>query len=233
MSTYFGRMYQPRYLSGIVAGKMTKSNIIGYVAAFPIPEVIRGINAFTLGARSVNPDVQVRVVWTSTWFDPVKEREAAVALLDAGADLIAQHQDTTEPQKAAKERGLSSIGYDSDMRSFVGDSVLVSPVWNWGSYYVESVEAALNGTWKTHQYWGGLKEGIVRLSDFSPKVPQEVKDLVAAKQQTILSGTWDVFHGPIMDQKGKEVVAAGGKMSDPDMLNMNFFVKGVIGKAGN
>jgi len=233
LSTYFGRMYQPRYLSGIVAGKMTQSNIIGYVAAFPIPEVIRGINAFTLGVRSVNPDAQVRVVWTSTWFDPVKEREAAVALLDAGADLIAQHQDTTEPQKAAKDRGLLSIGYDSDMQKFVGDSVLVSPVWNWGSYYVETVNAALNGTWKSHQYWGGMKDGIVRLSDFSAKVPPEVKNLVAAKQEAIISGSWDVFHGPIVDQKGREVVPAGSKMSDADMLNMSFFVEGVIGKAGN
>jgi basic membrane protein A len=232
MSTYFGRMYQPRYLSGIVAGKMTRTNIIGYAAAFPIPEVIRGINAFTLGARSVNPKIQVRVVWTSTWFDPVKEREAAVALLDAGADIIAQHQDTTEPQKAAKERGLASIGYDSDMRGFVGDSVLVSPIWNWGSYYVDTVNAILNGTWKTHQSWGGLKEGIVQLSAFSPNVPQAIKDMVAAKQQEILSGSWDVFYGPIKDQSGKEVVSAGGKMSDSDMLNMSFFVEGVIGKAG-
>jgi basic membrane protein A len=232
MSTYFGRMYQPRYLSGIVAGKMTRSNIIGYAAAFPIPEVIRGINAFTLGARSVNPKVQVRVVWTRTWFDPVKEREAAVALLDAGADIIAQHQDTTEPQKAAKERDLLSIGYDSDMRGFVGDSVLTSPIWNWGSYYVNTVEAILNGTWKTHQYWGGLKEGIVKLSDFSPKVPQTVRDLVAEKQQVILNSSWDVFYGPIKDQNGKELVPAGGKLSDPDMLNMSYFVEGVIGKTG-
>ena len=232
MSTYFGRMYQPRYLSGIVAGKMTKTNIIGYAAAFPIPEVIRGINAFTLGAQSVNPKVQVRVVWTNTWFDPVKEREAAVALLDAGADIISQHQDTTEPQKAAQERGLMSIGYDSDMRGFVGDSVLVSPIWNWGAYYVDTVNAMLQGTWKTHQYWGGLKEGIVQLSDFSPKVPKDVQDMVAAKQKEILNGSWDVFYGPIVDQKGKQVVPAGGKMSDKDMLNMSFFVKGVIGKAG-
>ena len=232
MSTYFGRMYQPRYLSGIVAGKATKTNIIGYAAAFPIPEVIRGINAFTLGVRSVNPNAQVRVVWTNTWFDPVKEREAAVALLDAGADVIAQHQDTTEPQKAAKERGLMSIGYDSDMRGFVGDSVLVSPVWNWGSYYVSTVKAIMDGTWKTHQYWGGLKDGIVKLSDFSPKVTQDIKDLVAAKQKEMLNRTWDVFWGPIKDQSGKEVVPAGGKMSDADMLNMSYFVEGVIGKAG-
>ena len=232
MSTYFGRMYQPRYLSGIVAGKMTKTNIIGYAAAFPIPEVIRGINAFTLGAQSVNPKVQVRVVWTNTWFDPVKEREAAVALLDAGADIISQHQDTTEPQKAAQERGLMSIGYDSDMRGFVGDSVLVSPIWNWGAYYVDTVNAMLQGTWKTHQYWGGLKEGIVQLSAFSPKVPKDVQNMVMAKQKEILSGSWDVFYGPILDQKGKQMVPAGGKMSDKDMLNMSFFVKGVVGKVG-
>jgi len=118
------------------------------------------------------------------------------------------------------------------MRGFVGDSVLASPIWNWGSYYVDTVKAILEGTWKTHQYWGGLKEGIVQLSDFSPKVPQEVRDVVAAKQQTILEGTWDVFHGAILDQKGKQVVAAGSKMSDAEMLNMSFFVEGVIGKPG-
>ncbi len=229
MATYFGRMYQPRYLSGIVAGRMTKSNIIGYVAAHPIPEVIRGINAFTLGVRSVNPDAEVHVVWTNTWYDPVKEREAAVALLDEGADIIAQHQDTTEPQKAAQERGALSIGYDSDMRQFVGDTVLTGPVWNWGVYYVKTVEDALNGTWKTHQYWGGMADGVVQLADFSPKVPQEVQDEVNAAKEKIISGEWDVFCGPIIDQDGNVVVAEGECMSDGDMLNMNFFVEGVVG----
>jgi len=161
MATYFGRIYQPRYLSGMVAGKKTKSNIIGYVAAFPIPEVVRGINAFTLGVQAVNPDAKVHVVWTNTWYDPVKEREAAIALLDEGADILAQHQDTTEPPKAAQERGKHSIGYDADMRQFVGDSVLVSPVWNWGVYYTATVKAMLDGTWKTHQFWGGLTENTV------------------------------------------------------------------------
>jgi len=229
MSTYFGRIYQPRYLSGLVAGKMTKKNLIGYVAAFPIPEVIRGINAFTLGVREVNPSAEVRVVWTSTWYDPVKEREAAVALLDQGADIIAQHQDTTEPQKAAQERGVLSIGYDSDMRSFVGDSVLASPVWNWGTYYTRTVQEVLNGNWRTHQYWGGLKDGIVILSELSPEVPANVKATVEAEKEKILSGSWDVFCGPIKDQKGKIVVPAGECMSDGDMLNMNFFVEGVMG----
>jgi basic membrane protein A len=229
MATYFGRIYQARYLSGIVAGKMTRNNSIGYVAAFPIPEVIRGINAFTLGVRAVNPAAVVRVVWTNTWYDPVKEREAAVALLDAGVDMIAQHQDTTEPQKAAQERGLTSIGYDSDMRSFVGDSVLISPVWNWGSYYVDRVQAALDGTWKTHMYWGGLKEGVVMLPEPSPRVPAAVMALVEDARKKIISGSWDVFCGPILDQKGAPLVPAGKCLSDEEMLNMNFFVQGVVG----
>ncbi len=229
MATYFGRMYQPRFLSGLVAGKATKVNKIGYVAAYPIPEVIRGINAFTLGVRTVNPEATVHVVWTNTWFDPVKEKEAAVALLDEGCDVIAQHQDTTEPQKAAQERGMVSIGYDSDMRKFVGDTVLTSPVWNWGPYYVSRVKAVLDGTWKTHQYWGGMKEGIVDLAPLSPKVPAEVKDLVEDYKQKILSGEWDVFTGPIKDQDGNIRVAEGQKMTDEEMLSMDWFVEGVVG----
>ncbi|TFG67630.1 MAG: BMP family ABC transporter substrate-binding protein [Anaerolineales bacterium] len=228
MSTYFGRIYQPRYLSGLVAGSMTESNNIGYVAAFPIPEVVRGINAFTLGVRKVNPEAEVHVVWTNTWYDPVKEREAAVALLDAGADIIAQHQDTTEPQKAAQERGALSIGYDSDMRSFVGDTVLTSPIWNWGSYYIPTVKAGMDGTWESHQYWGGMKEGVVELADFSPKVPQDVRDLVKTAEQNILDGN-DVFCGPIMAQDGSVFVAAGECMEDGAMLGMSVFVEGVVG----
>jgi basic membrane protein A len=228
MATYFGRIYQPRYLSGLVAGSMTEANNIGYVAAFPIPEVIRGINAFTLGVQEVNPEAVVHVVWSNTWYDPVKEREAAIALLDAGADIIAQHQDTTEPQKAAQERGALSIGYDSDMRSFVGDTVLTSPMWNWGSYYGDTVKAAMDGNWETHAYWGGLKEGVVKLADFSPKVPQDVQDLVKAAEQEILDGN-DVFCGPINAQDGSVLMADGECMDDGSMLNMNVFVQGVAG----
>jgi basic membrane protein A len=230
MATYFGRMYQPRYLSGLVAGEMTESNTIGYVAAFPIPEVLRGINAFTRGVQKVNPDAKVRVVWTNTWYDPVKEREAAVALLDAGADIIAQHQDTTEPQKAAKERGKLGIGYDSDMAEFVGDAVLVSPVWNWGPYYTRVTEDVLEGEWESHSFWGGLDTDIVKLSDYSPKVPEEVKELVAEERQRITSGDWDVFYGPVKKQNGDVVVPEGEQMTDKEMLNMNFLVQGTVGK---
>ncbi len=230
MATYFGRIYQPRFLSGMVAGKMTESNIIGYVAAFPIPEVIRGINAFTLGVQEVNPEAKVHVVWTNTWYDPVKEREAAIALLDQGADILAQHQDTTEPPKAANERGKLSIGYDADMRQFVGDSVLVSPVWNWGVYYIDTVQKMLDGTWQTHQYWGGLNDNVVKLSDYSPLVPQDVRDLVAEKKAEIESGKWDVFTGPVYNQDGEIIVPEGQVMNDNDKLNMSFFVRGVVGK---
>lgn len=230
MSTYFGRIYQARYLSGVVAGKMTKSNIIGYPSAFPIPEVVRGINAFTLGARSVNPKVKVLVEWTSTWYDPETEREAADALLDAGADIITQHQDTVEPQMAALERGVLSIGYDSDMRKFVGDTVLTSPIWNWGPYYIETVQQAIDGTWKSNEYWGGLADDVVRLADFSPLVPQDIKDLVSVEKQKLIGGTWDVFTGPIKDNAGKLRVNEGSKMSDQELLSFDWFVEGVVGK---
>lgn len=229
MATYFGRIYQPRYLSGLVAGSMTEANQIGYVAAFPIPEVVRGINAFTLGVREVNPEAEVRVVWTNTWYDPVKEREAAEALLDEGVDIIAQHQDTTEPQKAAQERGALSIGYDSDMAQFVGDTVLTSPVWNWGAYYVDTVSNVLNDTWESHQYWGGLADGVVELAELSPRVPEDVASLVENERERIVSGEWDVFCGPITAQDGSIAVADGECMSDGDMLGMDWFVEGVVG----
>jgi len=230
MATYFGRIYQPRYLSGIVAGEMTDSNVIGYVAAFPIPEVIRGINAFTLGVRSVNSDAEVRVVWTNTWYDPVKEREAAEALLDEGADIITQHQDTTEPQKAAAERDALSIGYDSDMREFVGDTVLTSPQWDWGTYYVDTVQNIVDGTWESHQFWGGLESGVVKLAEMSPLVPDDVLQQVDSERERITGTDWDVFCGPINDQDGNEAVADGECLSDEEMLNIDWFVEGVVGE---
>lgn len=229
MANYFGRIEQPRYLSGIVAGSMTEDNFIGYVAAFPIPEVIRGINSFTLGVRSVNPDAEVHVVWTNTWYDPVLEREAAVALLDEGADIIAQHQDTTEPQKAAQEAGKMSIGYDSDMAKFVGDSVLTSPMWNWGVYYISTVQAVLDGTWVSHSYWGGMADNVVMLADFSPLVPDDVKALVETQKAAFIDGSDDAFCGPITNQAGELVVAEGECINDADQLSMNWFVEGVVG----
>ena len=231
MSTLYGRIYQARYLSGLVAGSMTESNIIGFVAAFPIPSVIRGINAFALGVREVNPDAEVRVVWTNTWFGPPEEKEAAEALLDQGADIIAQHQDTTEPQKAAAERGGTSIGFHSDMRAIVGDTVLTGPVWNWGAAYVKFAKQARGDGWETEQYWGDMGDGVVGLAEFSPAVPEEVVALVAEKQAAIVAGETDVFCGALTGQNGVQFLEEGQCMDDGQMLGMDWFVEGVAGEA--
>jgi basic membrane protein A and related proteins len=231
VSTIFGRIYQPRYLSGMAAGAATESNIIGYVAAFPIPEVIRGINAFTLGVREVNPDAEVRVVWTSTWFGPPQEREAATALLAVGADVIAQHQDTTEPQRAAQDAGALSIGYNSDMSQVVGDTVLTSPVWNWGIKYIDIVQRIVDGTYSSESYWGGMTENVVTLAPFSPRVPEEVRARINERQQAILTGEWDVFCGPIRGANNNLVVEEGKCLTDEEMLSMDYFLEGVVGEA--
>ncbi len=230
VGTYFGRIYQPRYLTGMIAGKMTTSNTIGYVAAHPIPEVIRGINAFALGVQSVNPEAKVHVVWTQTWYDPAKEREAAESLLDVGADVIAQHQDTPAPQQAAEKRGHYSLGYNSDMSSFAPKAHLTAPVWNWEVVYKKVAEEVHNGTWASGQYWGGLADGVVDLAPYSDLVPQDVRDLVEAKRAEIVAGTWDVFTGPINNQAGEPMVKGGERMADGDMLGMSVFVEGVVGQ---
>lgn len=229
MGTYFGRMYQARFLSGMVAGAMTKNNTLGYVAAFPIPEVIRGINAFALGARSVNPKAEVRVVWTKTWYDPATEKEAAKSLLDVGADVIAQHQDSPGPQEAAEQRGVYSIGYNTDMTRFAPEAHLVAPIWNWTSFYKEMVEQVKTGTWKSASYWWGLEKGIVDISPMSDKVPAEVKKKVLDKKAEIIAGTYAVFAGPVKDQAGKIRVPDGKSAADADLLGMDWFVEGVIG----
>ncbi|WP_371925161.1 BMP family ABC transporter substrate-binding protein [Desulfobulbus alkaliphilus] len=229
MGNYFGRIYQARYLSGMVAGAMTTSNVIGYVAAYPIPEVIRGINAFTLGAQAVNPDVTVRVVWTKTWYDPAMEKEAAKSLLDAGADIIAQHQDSPGPQEAAQQQGVYSIGYNTDMSRFAPNAHLTAPIWNWAPYYQQVVEQVRNGTWTASSDWPGMAEGIVDLAPFGPMVPQEVQDRVLAVKEQIIRGEEKIFVGPINNQQGAEKVADGVVLPDEELLSMNWFVQGVVG----
>ena len=229
VGTYFGRMYEPRYLSGIVAGKMTTKNVIGYVAAFPIPEVIRGINAFTLGVRSVNPQAEVKVVWTQTWFDPGIERDAADSLLDVGADVLAMHQDAPATLQAAEERGAYVIGYNSDNRVFAPNAFLTAPIWNWGTLYTKLAKEVSTGTWKSEQIWDGMKEGLVDLAALSNKIPADVQALVGEKTAAIKAGSLHPFAGPIKDQSGKVVVAAGQIPSDGDLLGMSYFVEGVQG----
>jgi basic membrane protein A len=229
MGNYFGRMYQARFLSGMVAGAMTESNIIGYAAAFPIPEVIRGINAFALGAQSVNEDATVRVVWTKTWYDPATEKEAAKSLLDVGADVIAQHQDSPGPQEAAQEKGVYSIGYNSDMSAFAPKAHLTAPVWNWGPYYASVVKSVQEGTWKAESAWPGMETGIVDLAPFGDMVPEEIQEMVEAKKAEIIAGKTDVFVGPIKDQDGNVKIAEGEKADDKTLLGMTWFVEGVVG----
>lgn len=230
MANYFGRVYQARYLSGIVAGLKTESNSIGYVAAFPIPEVVRGINAFTLGVQSVNPDAVVKVKWTSTWYDPEKEKSAAIALLDEGVDVIAQHQDTAGPQQAAEERGAYSIGYNTDMSAAAPNANLTSAVWNWGPYYVDQVKAVMEGTFTSHSYWEGMTDGIVALSPLTANVAEGSQEAVDAATAAILDGSEYIFEGPIYDQAGELRVDEGVKMTDEEMLSFDWFVKGVEGK---
>lgn len=227
--TYFGRDYQPRYLSGLVAGKMTKSNKIGYVAAYPIPEVVRCIDAFTVGVREVNPNATVKVVWTNTWYDPAKEKQAALSLIEDGCDLITQHQDSYAAQQAAEEKGILSIGCDSDMHSFAPNANLTSPIFNWGPYYVKLVEEVKNGTWKSGDYWGGLEDGIVALAPISDKVPADVKQMVAEKEKALKEKKFDVFKGPVKDQTGKVIVPEGQTMTDEQMLKLDWLVEGVLG----
>lgn len=230
MSNYFGRMYQMRYLAGMIAAKMSPTGKLGYVGAFAIPEVIRGINGFTLGARSVNPNATVTVVWTNTWFDPSLERQGAVALLDQGIDVIAQHQDTTEPAKAAIERGKWAIGYNADFKKITeSDQVLVSAMWGWDHYMIPQIEKAMNGTWESQSYWGGIEDEMIYLSDISPLVPADFIKQVEAKKTQIANGEWDVFWGEIKDNKGVVKQKANQKMSDSDMLSLMWFVDGVIG----
>ncbi len=230
MANYFGRMYEPRYLSGIVAGMKTQSNKIGYVAAFEIPEVIRGINAFTLGVQSVNPDAKVIVRWTRTWYDPVKEKEAAKALLDEDVDVIAQHQDTTGPQQAAEEAGVYAIGYNTDSFDKAPGSYMTAPIWKWGPYYVEQVKSIIEDRWEKHSYWGGMKDGIVELAPLSKNAPEGASEKVEEVKKKILDGEFNIFKGPIKDQDGNLVVEDGQVLTDKEMLSMNWFVEGVEGK---
>lgn len=229
MGNYFGRIYQARYLTGLVAGKMTKSNILGYVAAFPIPEVIRGINAFALGVKKVNPDAKVHVVWTKTWYDPALEKDAAKSLLDMGADVIAQHQDSPGPQEAAQEAGVYSVGYNSNMSQFAPKAHLTSAMWNWAPLYEKFAKEVSEGTWKAEAIWPGMAENVVTLAPYGDMVPEDVR-AIADKAATAIKGGDDmVFQGPIKDQNGNVVVADGAKPTDKELLGMTWFVDNVVG----
>lgn len=229
VGTYNIRFYEGRYLAGIVAGKMTKTHTLGYVAAFPIPEVLQGINAFTLGARSVNPKVQVRVIWVNSWYDPGKERDAANTLIGQGADVLTHHTDSTAVVAAAEERGRMAIAYHSNMSKFAPKAQIAAVTHHWGAYYTKVAQSVLDGTWKPSNLWGGMKDGMIKLEAIGPSVPKDVVDLVKAKEADIIAGRLHPFTGPIRTNTGKEVIASG-HLTDEQLGTMDFYVEGVVGK---
>lgn len=229
MGTYFGAAEEGRYLTGMAAGDATESNLVGYVAAFPIPEVLRGINAFALGVKEVNPDAKVQVVWSNTWLDPNLERQAAEALLDGGADVLAMHQDTPATGQAAEGVGAKWVGYNSDGERFAPEAWLTAPVWNWGPFYVATAEQVRNGTWVSEQFYGDMAGGMVDIAPFGASVSQEVQDLILERKAQIIDGSFEVFAGPIVDQDGTERYAEGVVAPLGELLGMDYLVDNVIG----
>jgi basic membrane protein A len=225
---YFGAMEEPRYLSGIIAGSMTKSNKLGYVAAYPYTEVQIGINAFTLGAQSVNPDATVKVVYLNSWYDPAKEKAAAEALLDQGCDILTQHCDTTGPQLAAAAAGKYCIGYNLDNQAVEGleKAFLTAPIWHHEVYLTPTVQAIMAGTWKPESYYGTLKDGYIGLAELTANVPAEVQAAVQQAQEEIISGQKAVFVGPIKDNSGKERVPEGTTLDRAGIWETDYLVAG-------
>ena len=228
LSTYSARFYEGRFICGVIAGKLSKSGRIGYVGSFPIPEVVRGINAFLLGARSVNPDMTISVVWVNSWYDPGKEGEAAKTLINQGADIITQHTDSPAPLQAAQILGVKGFGQASDMIAFAPDSQLTSIIDDWDSYYVERTRAVLDGTWTSHDVWHGLKQGMVAMAPYT-NMPEDVAELARETEIAIRDGRLHPFAGPIRDQSGKIVVAEGEIADAAMLLGMDFYVEGVEG----
>lgn len=229
LGTYFGAAEEGRYLTGIAAGRATKTGKIGYVAAFPIPEVLRGIDAFTLGVRSVRPDATVRVAWTSNWSSPDIEKQAAESLLAAGADVLTQHQDTPATGEAAEAAGAKWVGYHDDMSAFAPTGWLTASMWDWGPFYVKTAKQVLDGTWKSGQYYGDMADGLVKLAPFGPSVDDATKQLIADREKAIEDGSFAPFNGPITDQAGRERIPAGTSASLADLLSIDYLVQGVVG----
>lgn len=230
MRTYDSRTFEGAYLAGIIAGSMTKTRTLGVVASIPIPEVIRNIDAFTLGAQSMNPDVKTKVVWVNKWFDPPKETEAAQALLDQGADVLMQNTDSSAVLQTAEKAGKMAFGWDSDMSKFGPKAHLASAIINWTPYYKKAMKDALEGTWTTEQTWWGVKEGAIDLVSISEQVPAATKAKVEEVKKGLADGSFTIWKGPLKDSTGKEVLKAGETGEIKMLLGINFYVKGVEGK---
>jgi simple sugar transport system substrate-binding protein len=228
LGTYNARYYEGRYLAGLLAGKASRSGVAGYVAGFPVPEVIQGINAFTLGMRAANPAAQVRVLWLNTWFDPAKEREAALTLVNQGADVLTNHSASPAVARVAEEKGVGLLAYQSDMRRFAPHAQLTSVVHQWGAYYTAVARAVIAGTWTPQLVWGGMKEGFITLAPFGPGVSKEAAAAVETKQRAIVAGSFKPFSGRLVDANGR-VRLERGALDDRAILTMDWFVQGVVG----
>ena len=229
MATYSAKFHEGRYVIGQIAGKLTKTNTIGYIASFPIPEVISGINAFLLGAQSVNPAVKIKIVWANTWFDPGKEADSAKALLAQGCDIISQHTDSAAPLQEAEKAGKLAFGQASDMSRFAPKATLTSIVDNWADYYIARTKAVLAGSWKSGDTWGGMDANMVNMSPFM-NMPDDIKAMATATTAAIKSGKLNPFKGPVMKQDGTVAAKEGEAVADKDILGMNWYVKGIDDK---
>lgn len=227
VGTYLGRFEEPRYLTGMIAGKMTKSNIIGFIGAFPIPEVIRGIGAFTQGLLATNPQAKVKVLWVENWYDPAKEREAGEALINLGADVLTQQTDSAAVVQLAEEKGIYAFGYNTDMSNFGQKAHLTSAINRWGKFYTDKALAVINGTWKADDIWDGIGAGMVDISPMNQVIPVEVQQLVNAKRQAFIQGIAHPFDGPVKDQKGMVRIPKGKVLDDQGQLAMDWYVEGI------
>jgi len=233
VSTYSARFYEGRAVIGHIAGKMTKTNRIGYIASFPIPEVIRGINSAFIHARKANPDVEFSIVWVNTWFDPAKEGDAAQALIDQGVDIIMQHTDSTAPQTVAQDAGIYSFGQASDMATFAPEPRISSIIDNWAPYYIDRVAAVMDGTWESIDTWDGIGPGMVEIGEMSEVIPAEVRAEARALSDSIAAGDYHPFTGPINYQDGSTWLGEGETADDGVLLGMNFYVEGLTGDVPN
>ncbi|MBC7157230.1 MAG: BMP family ABC transporter substrate-binding protein [Rhodobacteraceae bacterium] len=229
VSTYSARFYEGRAVIGHIAGRMTETNKIGYIASYPIPEVIRGINAAFIHARKANPDVEFSVVWAYTWFDPAKEADAANALIEQGVDVIMQHTDSTAPMSIAEDRGIIAFGQASDMINFGPNAQMTAIIDNWAPYYIERVQAVLDGTWESTDTWDGIGAGMVKLAPFSDRIPADVAAEAQALADSIAAGDYHPFTGPLDKQDGTPWLAEGEVADDGTLLGMNFYVEGLTG----
>ncbi|MCP4318811.1 MAG: BMP family ABC transporter substrate-binding protein [Hyphomicrobiales bacterium] len=232
VASYNSRFYQGRYIQGQIAGKLSKNGVAGYIASFPIPEVVQGINSFLLGAQSINPDFQIKVVWVNSWFDAGKEADAAKALIDQGVDILTQHTDSTAPMQVAADRGIKAFGQASDMIEAGPETQLTAIVDTWGAYYIKRTQALMDGTWETQSTWDGLIDGILTMAPYT-NMPDDVKQLAMETEAKIAKGELHPFTGPVMKQDGSEWLKAGEKADDGTLLGMNFYVKGVDDKLPN